>query len=85
MPPDGSRSGRDRDLFAGPLEAVFLIEVGGFSEGSNLWWPQDRTWCVASGIDCESTYVGGSRACVDAVMRSPDLGAMEVQLTHAIA
>ena len=43
---------------------------------ANLWWPQDRTWCVATEIDFMSTYVGGTRQCVEALTRHDGLEAM---------
>jgi hypothetical protein len=39
-------------------------------QSPNLWWPKDRAWCVATEIDFESTYVGGSAACVQAIFVS---------------
>ena len=44
----------------------------------NLWWPQDRAWCVATNIDLMASYVGGSRRCVEAILASPELEAFEV-------
>ncbi|WP_413768920.1 hypothetical protein [Rhodococcus pyridinivorans] len=44
----------------------------------NLWWPQDRAWCVATNIDPMASYVGGSRQCIEAILASPDLEAFEV-------
>ncbi len=35
---------------------------------ANLWWPSDRTWCVASEIDLQWTYVGGSAELIDRVL-----------------
>lgn len=39
-----------------------------FWRSPNLWWPEDRAWCVATDIDFTYTYVGGSEACVEAVL-----------------
>jgi hypothetical protein len=44
----------------------------------NLLWPADRSWCVATEIDFDSTLVGGSRALVDAVIADLALDAVEV-------
>jgi len=38
----------------------------------------DRTWCVATDVDLLSTDIGGSRACIEAVLAAPDLEAWEV-------
>ncbi len=76
--------GRDYLLFRGPLDAVmsFLEErpdpFWGYSP--NIWWPEDRSWCVATDIDLFDTYVGGSRECIDAVLNHPDLEALPTSL-----
>jgi len=44
--------------------------------GPNLWWPDDRSWCVASEIDFRWTYVGGSAECIQAVLRHERLEAL---------
>jgi hypothetical protein len=33
-------------------------------QSAHLWWPADRSWCVATDVDQMSTYVGGSAACI---------------------
>ena len=48
--------GRAYVLSDGPVDAV--------PEKANLWWPADRAWCVATEIDFDSTYVGGSAQCI---------------------
>jgi hypothetical protein len=37
-------------------------------QSANLWWPKDRAWCVATDIDLNSTYIGASDACIEAVL-----------------
>jgi hypothetical protein len=39
----------------------------------NLWWPDDRRWCVATAIDFRWTYVGGSSECVTELLSNPSL------------
>ena len=34
----------------------------------NLWWPADRSWCVATEIDLAWTYVGGPAGLIEAVL-----------------
>ncbi len=71
--------GRDYLLFRGTLDAVmsFLHRDDGFwGYSPNIWWPADRAWCVATGIDLFDTYVGGSTESIDAVLGNPDLGAL---------
>jgi hypothetical protein len=78
-------------LFRGPLRAA--LEMGrrtdafGFEPQSpSLIWPADRSWCVATEIDFDSTLVGGSTELVAAVLDAPGLEAWPVtpadRLTH---
>lgn len=47
--------------------------VPGWLDGPNLWWPDDRAWCVASEIDLPWTYVGGSEALISELLENqPD-------------
>jgi hypothetical protein len=51
---------RDYLLHCGPVEAALAtVGLGGEHQVVNLWWPQDRAWFVATGIDLAWTYVGG--------------------------
>jgi hypothetical protein len=59
---------REYYLFRGPLSAASRLEFNGTSQTPNLWWPDDRAWCVATEIDGYSTYVGGSDACIASVL-----------------
>lgn len=57
-------------LLNGRLDAaVTSLEEDPSDQRASLWWPEDRAWCVATDVDLNTTYVGGSRACV--VGRSP--------------
>jgi hypothetical protein len=38
----------------------------------SLWWPDDHAWCVATEIDFEFTYVGGSFALIDELLTHPE-------------
>ncbi|HEY3765146.1 MAG TPA: hypothetical protein VGL44_08300 [Gaiellales bacterium] len=71
---------RDHYLLTGPLArmgtAVRL--EGGFERAPSLWWPADRAWFVATEIDGYSTYVGGSAACIGAVLTCPGVEAIAV-------
>jgi hypothetical protein len=72
--PDGPRMrlpGRDYLVFHAPLAAAL-----GWEDGPNLWWPDDRSWCVASEIDFPYTYVGGPQALIDAIINDPTIEAL---------
>lgn len=63
-------------LFHGPLDAVPAFGHSGLPWlPPNLWWPDDRAWCVATDIDLSSTYVGGTRECISALLRDGQLEA----------
>jgi hypothetical protein len=61
-------------LSSGPIEAVTSFE-----QGPNIWWPDDRAWCVASEIDLPATYIGASARCIDALLDAEVLEVMPVQ------
>lgn len=69
---------REYVLSQGPIEAVtsFDFDQHGWRP-PNIWWPDDRAWCVASEIDLKATYVGGSRECVESLLGSGELEVME--------
>ncbi len=50
-------------------------QATGWSDGPNLWWPDDRAWCVASEIDLEETFVGGTQVLIDEICAIQHLGA----------
>ena len=75
--------GWDYLLFRGPIDAImtFLARDGHFWRHSpNIWWPEDRAWCIATDIDRYDTYVGGSLECIEAIMSNPDLEALPTTL-----
>jgi len=54
--------GRAYLLYRGPIETAGAFARHPWNQTPNLWWPEDRAWCVASEVDLPSTYVGGSAA-----------------------
>jgi hypothetical protein len=66
-------------LFTGSVR-----DAAGWEDGPNLWWPDDRAWCVASEIDLPYTYVGGSRELIDAILKHPALEALPAELDDGI-
>lgn len=63
-------------LYAGPIDEALAFRER--VQTPNLFWPDDRAWCVASELDCTSTYVGGSRALVDQIVGSGDIEALQI-------
>lgn len=54
-------------------------------QSPNLWWPDDRAWCVATGIDFAWTYVAGTQRLIDELLADPALEALPVKLTDRFA
>ena len=44
----------------------------------SLFWPADRSWCVATEIDYDSTLVGGSGRLVSDLLATSDLEAWPI-------
>jgi hypothetical protein len=82
-PPYSSRRvslpAREYLLFKAPVTAA-----QGWRDGPNLWWPEDRSWCVASEIDFPYTYAGGSKELIGEILGHPDLEALPARLSDGI-
>lgn len=81
--------GRDYVVLAGPLRNA--LRIGSFAaeafwpQSPNLFWPVDRTWCVASEIDFDSTLVGGPVRLIDAILNTPELDAWPITADDSLA
>jgi hypothetical protein len=72
-------------LVAAPLLAIsegLLKGAGGRGIGPNIWWPEDRTWCVASEIDYRWTYVGGRSDCIEEILYDSRIEALMTSPSH---
>ena len=80
-------------LFQGPLSK--LSRWGRFPmpsqyrewfepQSPSLIWPQEMTWCVATEVDFESTFVGGPQALISQLLEDPRLEAWPVEPTDAL-
>ena len=57
--------GREYWLVRGPIVlATENMAPEPSEQSASVWWPRDRTWCVATDIDLVTTYVGGSAECI---------------------
>jgi hypothetical protein len=56
----------------------------GWPENPQLWWPDDRAWCVATDIDLDSTYVGASRECVARLLAEPGLEVVPARIDDRV-
>jgi hypothetical protein len=69
---------RKYHVFRGAIDAVHVSFQQYFGDKSaNLWWPADHAWCVATEVDLYATYVGGPRACLDALLADPRVESVE--------
>lgn len=66
--------GRDEVLLGGALaDVVSPVSLDEFDPLPDLWWPQDRAWCVGGDVDLVSTYVGGSPELIADLLADPRL------------
>ena len=68
--PRVERPHRTYFLLKGPIAAATtLVHPGPVASWHppDLWWPDDRSWFVATDVDLWSFYVGGDRAFLDAI------------------
>jgi hypothetical protein len=73
-------------VFTGPIDAIFSLGEIGYPafQSPNIWWPEDRAWCVATDVDSDSTYVGGTDECIQALLDNPDLEALPAGIEDRI-
>ena len=82
---------RDAPMFSVPQRNLFLLHgavddvlttlsvVDWSYRSPNLWWPDDRAWCVATEIDFKWTYVGGSSDCIQQILSDSELEALPTE------
>ena len=87
--PDGTplfgRPGRHYGLtFSSDPLAEATWEGRSIGVSPQLWWPDDRSWIVATEIDLVSTYIAGSRELADELMADDQLEAIRVEPGHSV-
>jgi hypothetical protein len=70
-------------LMTGDLQAAGDI-YRAFGAGPNLMWPQDRSWCLASEIDMDSSLIGASCAVIDRLRRSDEFECIGTDRSHLV-
>ena len=70
---------RDYLLFSGAVS-----DAAGWDDGPNLWWPDDRAWCVASEIDLDDTFIGGPEPLIAHLLANPTLNALTASLNDPL-
>ena len=81
-PTPGGGAHRSYLLFRGRVSMAGLLDFDGHRQSANLWWPEDRAWCVSTEVDGNSTYVGGSAEMVRDILADPRLEAMPSSVDH---
>jgi len=71
-------------LLEGPLDAAGELGMSIFPQSPNLFWPDDHAWCVATEIDLDSTYLGGSSALVRDVLADERLEALPMSVADPV-
>ena len=68
---------RDYLIYLGSLDILpSLSQYPPWGQSPNLWWPEDRAWCIATDVDAYDTFVGGSEACIERILECPGLEAL---------
>lgn len=65
-----------------PMRSYYLLRgpLGSyrhFSNDPNVWWPDDRAWCLCTDTDFTWSYLAGSRDCVEEILAAPLADAVE--------
>jgi hypothetical protein len=78
--------GRQLHLFWGSIEATeaSFCDPPSYHQSANLWWPDDRAWCVATEIDFMTTYIAGTDEAIAALMERVDLEVDEVEPSDGV-
>jgi hypothetical protein len=72
--------GRSMLLLSGRLDAAGTsLEAPPFDRRANLWWPDDHAWVVATDVYATSTLIGGSAACIAAVLADDQIEALPAE------
>lgn len=79
--------GRGYYIARGPLASALdtVYGVASHYQSASVWWPDDRAWCVATEVDFDWTYVGGSSECIAGVLSSPGLEALPARLSDGVS
>jgi hypothetical protein len=79
--------GRQYLLFRGPISVMAAGTDDpdlGWPDYPQLWWPDDRAWCVATDIDLDSTYIGASRECIARLLDEPELEVVPARIDDRV-
>jgi hypothetical protein len=72
-------------LFRGPLASVGDSFGRGTWQSPSMWWPDDRSWFVATEVDAWSTYIAGSSSLIDTLLSHPWLEVLRASVDGKMA
>lgn len=58
-----------------------LAPLAPWDQSPNLWWPEDRSWIVATEVDYAWTYVGGTSRLIERLLTDQRLEALPAKLS----
>jgi hypothetical protein len=77
--PTFSAPHREYHLLRGPVDQLAEGAYDFLGQQSpNLCWPEDRSWCLATEIDLDPTYLGCEEACCEEILALSALEALAV-------
>jgi hypothetical protein len=67
----------------GPIETALATPPGSqdWDQSPNIWWPDDRAWCVATEVDYARTYVGGNLDLIVRILTDVRVEVLPARLT----
>lgn len=71
-------------LLEGPLDAAGELAMTLYDQSPSLFWADDHAWLVATDVDLDSTYLGGSVALVREVLAAGHLEAVPARVTDPV-
>ena len=72
-------------LLTGPIQSASTSPFANqLLPGVNLWWPDDRAWCVGTDIDLMTTYVGASRLAIASLLGDGSIEALAVSVDQLV-
>lgn len=72
------------DGFEGQIRRDDNLQLDRYRSPS-LWWPDDRTWCVATDVEMDTTYLGASAECVTKLLADGRLETMKVTAEQSVS
>jgi hypothetical protein len=69
-------------LYRAPLTAWRIFRNAEHDHVPDLWWPEDRSWCMATDTDFRWLYVGGTTECIAEIVASEVVEALPTTPDH---